>query len=196
MNLLSDINESSKEIELRKSFIKWQCRVRQSAMRENGGQPDDGIIPMLKLENPASAVGSVITLIHKHPQFSVTAELVHIAKKTMDFAQRRDQAVRFLSSAYYQKYAEFSDIITATFEPNSIGAKSILQGETCRLIFDAFNQYYNIKCKVWRLNEDHPFYRSTIAHNRLFNPHLHPETVVLAFEPRWKGSKFRNSFAY
>ena len=196
MNLLSDINERSNEFELRKSFIKWQCRVRQSAMRENSGQPDDGITPMLKLKNSKSAVGSVITLINKRPQFSVTAELIHMAKKTMDLGQRRDQAIQFLSSTYYQKYAEFSDILTATFGPNSIGVKSILQSESCLLMFDAFGQRYDLKCEVRRLNEDDPFYRSTVAHNSLFNPNLHPKTVVLGFEPKWKESSSSNSFAY
>ena len=196
MNSLNSINESLDGVELRKSFLKWQCRVRQSAMRENGGKPDDGIMPMLKLENSESALGSIITLIHKRTQFSVTAELTHMVKKTMDLAQRQNQAVGFLSSTYYQKYAEFSDILTATFRPNSIGAKNILQSGTCLLIFDAFNQCYDIKCKVRRLNKDDPFYKSTIAHNSLFNSSLHPETVVLGFEPKWNESSSSNSFAY
>ena len=196
MNSLSSINESLDGVDLRKSFLKWQCRVRQSAMRENAGQPDDGIMPMLKLKNSGSALGSIITLIHKRVQFSVTAELTHMAKKTMDLAQRRDQAVRFLSSTYYQKHAEFSDTLTATFRPNSIGAKNILQSGTCLLIFDAFNQCYDIKCEVRLLSKDNPFYKSTIAHNSLFNAYLHPETVVLGFEPKWKESSSSNSFAY
>ena len=196
MSSLSSINEISEGAELRKSFLKWQCRVRQSAMRENAGRPDDGIMPIIKLKNAESAFGSIITLIHKRPQFSVTAELTHMVKKTMDLAQRRNQAVGFLSSTYYQKYAEFSDILTATFRPNSIGAKNILQSGTCLLIFDAFNQCYDIKCKVRRLNKDDPFYKSTIAHNSLFNSSLHPETVVLGFEPKWNESSSSNSFAY
>ena len=196
MNSLSSINQSLDGVELRNSFIKWQCRVRQSAMRENAGQPDDGIMPMLKLKNSENALGSIITLIHKRTQFSVTAELTHMVKKTMDLAQRRDQAVQFLSSTHYQKYAEFSDILTATFKPNSIGARNILQSRTCLLIFDAFNQRYDIKCEVRKLTEDDPFYKSTIAHNSLFNSYLHPETVVLGFEPNWNESSSSNSFAY
>ena len=195
MNSLSSINESSDGVELRKSFLKWQCRVRQSAMRENAGQPDDGIMPMIKLKNSESPLGSIITLIHKRPQFSVTAEFTHMVKKTMDLAQRRDQAVRFLSSAYYQKYAEFSDILTATFEPHSIGANKIVQSGTCILMFDAFSQRYDIKCGVRRLNVDNLYYKSTIAHNSLFNSYLHPATVVLGFEPIWNESSSSNSFA-
>ena len=196
MNALSSINESLDGVELRTSFLKWQCRVRQSAMRENAGQPDDGIMPMLKLEDSEATLGSIITLINKRTQFSVTSELTHMLKKTMDLAQRREQAVRYLSSIYYQKYVEFSDIITATFEPDSVGAKNILQSGACLLIFDAFNQRYDIKCGVRRLNEDDPFYKSTIAHNSLFNSHLHPETVVLGFEPIWNESSSSNSLAY
>ncbi|PQM59142.1 MAG: hypothetical protein CML40_08555 [Rhodobacteraceae bacterium] len=196
MNSLSSINESSDGVELRKSFLKWQCRVRQSAMRENAGQPDDGIMPVLKLKNTKSPLGSIITLIHKRPQFSVTSELTHMVKKTMDLAQRRDQAVQFLSSTYYQKYVEFSDTLTATFEPRSRGASNILQSGTCLLIFDAFNQRYDINCEVRRLSEDDPLYKSTIAHNSLFNSYLHPATIVLGFEPKWNESSSSNSFAY
>ena len=148
MNITSTVIGKQDQFELRKSFIKWQCRVRQIAMRENGGKPDEGIIPIIKLETLSSELGSVITLIHKLPKFSVTAELIHMSKKTMDPAQRRDQAVRFLSSAYYQKHAEFSDLITATFEPNSKGAKIILQEAYCILMFEAFSQRYDLHCTV------------------------------------------------
>ena len=190
MNMPSYISETAKEIEIRKTFMKWQCRVRQIAMRDNSGQPDDGMMPMVKLGSLSSSVsvGSVITLIHKRPQFSVTAELKHMSKKTFDPAQRREQAIKFLSSTFYQKHAEFSDILTATFRPNSVGANKILNNQSCFLIFDAFSQRYDINCQVKSLNFNDPYYQSTFAHNLLFNPQLHPETIVLAFLPNWKES--------
>ena len=33
--------------------------------------------------------------------------------------------------------------------------------------------------------ERNPIYAATMAHNRLFNPTLHPDTEVLGFEPNW-----------
>ena len=196
MSIASEAIKSQSEIEIKKSFIKWQCRVRQIAMRDNGGKPDEGIMPSLRLLSSDTTKGSVITLIHKRHEFSVTKELIHMAKKTLDPAQRRDQAIRFFSATYYQKYAEFSDILTATFQPNSSIVRKIIQSKSCFLTFDAFSQQYDIKCEVRSLDKDDSLYGSTIAHNSLFNPYLHPETEVLAFEPNWKESISRNSFAY
>jgi hypothetical protein len=195
MNVLDDLKMNVDPLKLKMAFLKWQCRVRQILMRDNNGRPDASISPAIKLNSEDEQLGSVITLIHKLPQFSVTSELQHMAKKTFDLAQRRDQAIQFLSSSFYQKHGEFSDIFTATFAPNSRGAKKIHEHGTCTAIFEAFNQRFDVKCKIWDLKESNPFYQSTIAHNKLFNPELHPSTIVLAFEPNWKESFSTNSFA-
>ena len=81
---------------IKAAFLKWQCRVRQIAMRENSGRPDESIMPLLFLDLSEEPIGSAITLIHKLPEYSLTAELFHMAKKTFDPAQRRDQALQFL----------------------------------------------------------------------------------------------------
>ncbi len=107
---------------------------------------------------------------------------------SVDPAQRRDQALQFFSATYYQKAAEFSDILTATFPPGSPGAATIREAQTVRLRFEAYTQVYDLTCKVWRLAAHNPLYRSTIAHNQLFNPTLAPDTEVLGFEPNWDAS--------
>ena len=195
MNMPTRIQGTTETLKLRLSFIKWQCRVRQIAMRESGGRPDGSIMPEVKLANDGFSLGAVITLIHKLPEFSVTSELQHMAKKTFDLSHKREQAIQFLSSTYYQKHAEFSDILTATFKPNSTGAARIAASECCTLIFDAFNQKYEIDCRVWILGCEDPLHHSTIAHNILFNPLIHPKTIVMAFQPNWATSSSSNSFA-
>ncbi len=175
------------------AFLKWQCRVRQIAMRENSGRPDESIMPLLFLDLSEEPVGSVITLIHKLPKYSLTAELFHMAKKTFDPAQRRDQAIQLLSSNYYQKFNEFSDVLTATFLPNSEAAKRIHESKACFLIFEAFSQRFELSCKVWKLAETNYFYQATVAHNQLFNPSMHPDTIILCFEPDWSKSFSTNS---
>lgn len=174
---------------LRVAFLKWQCRVRQLAMRNNAGRPDEGITPTVFLRDEEEPAGHIITVLSKAPGFSVTSELEFIAAKTFDPAQRREKAIEFLSSVHYQKAAEFSDILTATFPPNSDGAAKLRRAETVVLKFDAFSQKFDLVCKVWRLTPRNPLYQSTIAHNRLFNPNLHPDTIVLGFEPDWTLSK-------
>jgi hypothetical protein len=173
---------------MRKAFLKWQCRVRQVSMRDAEGRPDDAITPALYLPDSDEPMGHVITILNKAPGYALTAEMNHMFSKTNDPAQRRDQALRFFSASYYQKAAEFSDILTATFPPGSVGAAAIREAGSVRLVFDAYAQVFDLNCKVWRLADHNPLAEATIAHNRLFNPSLAPGTVVLGFEPDWAAS--------
>ena len=182
------LGESYSVSPLRLAFLKWQCRVRQMAMRDNQGRPDDAITPALFLPGQTEPMGYIITLLNKLPGYSVTPELLHMAKSTNDPAQRRDQAIRFFSATYYQKAAEFSDILTATFPPGSPGAAAIRAAGTVRLRYEAYAQAFDLSCKVWKLAPHNPLYQATMAHNRLFNPALPQDTAVLGFEPDWDAS--------
>ncbi len=173
---------------LRLAFLKWQCRVRQIAMRDFAGKPDDGATPALKLPGEIEPLGYIVTVMNKAPGYSVTAELNHMRANTHDPAQAREQALQFLSSAYYQKAHEFSDILTATFPPGSPGAVKICEAASVSLVFDAYAQRFDLACRVWRLASHNPLYQATIAHNALFNPDLHPDAEVLGFEPDWDAS--------
>lgn len=173
---------------LQMTFLRWQCRVRQMAMRDQEGRPDDAITPAVFLPGEDDAMGHIITLLNKSPGYSVTAELDYMAAKTNDPAQRRDQALQFLAAGYYQNAVEFSDILTATFPPGSEGAKTLHEAGHVTLVFEAYNQRFDLKCKVWRLAAHNPLHAATIAHNRLFNPALPPGTEVLGFEPDWDAS--------
>jgi len=188
------LGESQSDAPIKKAFLKWQCRVRQMAMRDNFGRPDDAITPALFLPGETEAMGHIITLLNKTPGYSVTPELQHMARKTNDPAQRRDQALRFFSATYYQKAAEFSDILTATFPPQSPGAAKIREAETVQLRFDAYAQIFDLSCKVWKLASHNPLHQATMAHNLLFNPTLPPDTEVLGFEPDWDASTSDPSF--
>ena len=186
--LAAMLGEARSSDPLRLFFLKWQCRARQNAMRSGEGRPDDAITPALFLPGEEEPLGHVITVLVK-PAPSVTAELEHMAAKTNDPAQRREQALRFLSAAHYQRAAEFSDILTATFPPGSPGAARIRAAERVRLVFDAFAQRFELDCKAWRLVPRAPHRRATMAHNRLFNPSLPPDAEVLGFEPDWRASR-------
>ncbi|MEM7321367.1 MAG: hypothetical protein AAF408_20365 [Pseudomonadota bacterium] len=188
MSLGTTLGQTFSESPLRSAFLKWQCRVRQTAMRDNFGRPDDGITPALYLPGSAEPMGHIITLINKAPGFSVTPELRHMFAKTNDPAQRRDQAIRFFSATYYQKAKEFSDILTATFPPDSPGATQIRDAGKVRLVFDAYAQVFDLTCKVWRLAPHNTLHQSTMAHNKLFNAGLSPQTEILGFEPDWTNS--------
>jgi len=173
---------------LRQQFMKWQCRVRQLAMRDNHGRPDDAITPEVLITGEDAPMGHIITVMNKAPAYSLTAELQHMARKTHDPAQRREQALQFLSATYYQKQHEFSDILTATFLGDSKGAEKLHKAKNCTLTFDAYAQRFDLKCTVWRLADHNPLYQATLAHNQLFNPAIAPDTIILGFEPDWQAS--------
>ncbi len=188
MSLAATLGQSHSDNPLRGGFLKWQCRVRQMAMRDADGRPDNAIMPDVLPDGATEPLGAIITVLNKAPGYSMTAELNHMFAKTNDPAQIRDQAIRFLSATYYQKHKEFSDILTATFPAGSPGAAELHSSGACRLVFEAYNQRFELACKVWRLAAHNPLYQSTMAHNRLFNPTLPGDTEVLGFEPNWDAS--------
>lgn len=191
-SLAAQLGQSYSDHPLRLTFMKWQCRVRQTSMRDGGGRPDDAIMPAVYLDGADAPLGHIITLISKAPAYSVTPEMQHMARKTHDPAQRRADALKFLSAAHYQKAAEFSDVLTATFPPGSDGALKIRRAESCRLVFEAYAQRFDLACTVWKLARHNALYQATMAHNRLFNPSIPPDTIVLGFEPDWDSSTSRN----
>lgn len=173
---------------LKASFLGWQCRVRQLAMREHGGRPDAAFMPAVTLAGQPQAMGNIITLMSKKAKHSKLPEMQHMYRQTADPAQRRSKALTFFSETYYQKPAQFSATLTSTFIPDSAGADNILSAGQVTLRFEAYNQRYDVVCEVRRLNKDHHLYQSTWWHNRLFNPNLHPETIIIAFKPDWSAS--------
>ncbi len=170
---------------LRDKFLRWQCRVRQIAMRDNFGKPDDAIAPALRLPGEQSDMGHIITVLSKSPFHSMVPEFRQMFKNTQDPAQRRQKALDLFSETYYQKADTFSDILTATFPPKSEGAKKIRSAGQCRLDFTAYGQTFLLDCKVWKLTKNNSLHQATVWHNMLFNPNLPPDTVVLGFEPDW-----------
>lgn len=187
MTTIEQTDQTSGEAEkLRNEFVQWQCRVRQIAMRKNDGRPDDAIMPTVTLCGTDMPLGHIITVFCKAPAFSKTPELRHLAQRTCDQAERREKAIQYLSSTYYQRPREFSDTLTATFLPQSSAAAALSGADYCWLRFDAYGQRYDLHCNATSLPHGDPLYQATWWHNLLFNPNLHPDTVILSFEPNWR----------
>lgn len=170
---------------MRDAFVRWQCRVRQIAMRQKNGRPDEGNIAEVTPEGYSEPLGSIITVLNKSPLFSKTPELKHMFLRTNDPAQRRDKAIQLLSETYFQKHNEFSDILTSTFLPGSEGAKILANAKRCVAEFEAYNQKFTLRCQVRELSKGEPLYQATYWHNLLFNPNLSPDTTILGFQPLW-----------
>ncbi|MBX2882251.1 MAG: hypothetical protein KTR32_20050, partial [Granulosicoccus sp.] len=142
----------------------------------------------LTLRGKDQPMGHIVTVLCKWSAYSKTPEMRHMVKRTHDPAQRRDKAVEYFSSTYFQNIHEFSDSLTATFQPHSEGAKIIEEIGECTLSFGAYSQHYELVCTATRLAENDPLFQATYWHNLLFNPTLHPETIVLQFKPDWDRS--------
>ena len=174
---------------LQHAFMKWQCRVRQIVMRENGGRPDDAIMPLLTPKGEEEPLGQIITVLPRAPDHSVTPELQHMARKTHDPAQRREQAMTFFSEIYYQNPQDFSPTLTATFRPDSSVLQKLRRVEHCVLTFAAYSRRFDLSCTLRCLDASDPLREATWWHNFLFNPNLDADTVVVGFVPIWSESK-------
>ena len=156
--------------QLRNSFLRWQCRIRQIAMRTHDGRPTSGMTPLASSADGSTPVAGVITVLCKRPEHSATMEFRHMARRTHDPAERRENALKFLAERYYQAASEFSDILTASFAPDSATAETLLDHRQCRLAFEQFSQRFDVHCTVRRLSPNNPLREATFWHNLLFNP--------------------------
>ena len=195
MKVVAQHSEMTQQfIPLRDAFLRWQCRVRQISMRENFGRPDGAIKPRLTLNRDSEPVGNIITVLSKNPSHSKTPEMRHMVQSIFDPSQRRDKAIQFFSEIYYQKPRQFSDTLTAAFSPNSPVAEVICAAKACSLTFESYGQRFDLDCTVSTLTKKNPLFQATWWHNKLFNPHLLPGTVILGFEPDWSRSSAEPNF--
>ena len=194
---------------MRDGFLRWQCRIRQIAMRRHDGRPTSGMTPLVsptRRSVPGSAQGPaqgptqgltgstdpivrIVTVLCRRPEHSATMELRHMARCTHDPGERREAALKFFAERYYQAAHEFSDTLTASFPPDSGAAAELLAGRECRLAFEQFSQRYDVRCTVRRLSENNPLREATFWHNLLFNPRLSADCIILGFEPDWSKSE-------
>ena len=136
----------------------------------------------------AGPIARIVTVLCKRPEYSATMEFRHMARRTHDPAQRREDALKFLAERYYQTPREFSDTLTASFPPDSAIAATLLAHRECRLDFEQFSQRYRVSCTVRRLSRNNPLREATFWHNLLFNPRLPADCTILGFEPDWPRS--------
>ena len=159
--------------ELRERFLRWQCRIRQIAMRTHGGRPTSGMTPLASAAGTGAPVARVVTVLCRQPEHSATMELRHMVRRTHDPAERRKSALEFLAERYYQAASEFSDILTASFSPDSGTAAALLDHRECRLAFEQFSQRFDLHCTVRRLSPNNPLPRSHV----LAQPAVQPPVV-------------------
>ena len=175
--------------QLRDQFLAWQCRIRQIAMRQDGGRPSPGMRPrLLDAFGRELATALTVLLVPRDPAESTDFFRFQVMKHA-DPRDLYERALTFLQADYFQKPEAFSDRLLAVLpEGSPVAATLITQGH-CTLMFEQFSQAYRLPCAVRALKPGDADLDAAIWHNRQFNPAL-PETVhVVAFQPDWAQAK-------
>jgi hypothetical protein len=168
-----------------REFLGWQCRIRQLAVRQEGGRPSPGMRPRVIGSGGAVLSDGIVTLIiETEPEESTQLFRYHYLR-THDPNERYDNMLGILQGSHFQEPARFSDLVTALFGPESSLAAQLLSEARCILDFEQYTQGYRIPCAVTRLGESHPFHQATLWHNRMFNHRLPAAVQVLVFRPDW-----------
>jgi len=170
---------------LRDQFIGWQCRLRQIAMRQNGGRPSSGMRPRVLSPAGDELAPGVVVLIVPSDADEAIKLFRHQVLKTQDPVERWEKAVEIMAASYFQRPRDFSDVLTALFGGGSALVGRLLDFGACRLEFGQYSQGYGIPCAVTAPNQADELYQATYWHNRLFNPNPPPGATVLAFTPDW-----------
>jgi hypothetical protein len=178
------VKKSSRQ-SLRDDFLAWQCRIRQIAMREDGGRPSPGMRPRL-LDGSGRELAAALTvlLVPMEPGES-TAFFRFQVMRTPDPRDLYEHALAYLRADYFQQPRTFSDHLTAVLPVASPLAVTLLADGTCVLEFNQFRQVYRLPCAVSALPPRDPAREATLWHNRVFNPALPDHVLVLQFRPDW-----------
>src|SRR5690606_12835712 len=109
------------------AFLGWQCRIRQIAMREQGGRPLPAMQPRVLLRSGEAVLEAMtILLVPKRPA-EATAFLRFQVQKTPDPARAYEAALGYLQSEYYQDPGAFSSEMTSVFPKGAKAAAGLLK---------------------------------------------------------------------
>jgi hypothetical protein len=170
---------------IRDHFLAWQCLIRQSAMREQGGRPSPGMRPRV-LDTSGRELSPALTvlLIPKEPEES-TAFFRFQVMKTQDPRDLYERALAFLQADYFQAPGTFSDRMVTVLSWDAALADALIEQGACTLEFVQSRQSYRIAAEVRALKSGNAAREAAIWHNRLFNPALPDNVHVLEFRPDW-----------
>jgi hypothetical protein len=175
--------------DLRHEFIAWQCRIRQIAVRQDGGRPSPGMRPrVLDPWGREIAPALTVLMIPRHPEES-TAFFRFQVEKTNDPRDIYERALGFLQADYFQQPEKFSGLLAAVLPPGSPLAAALSSQAKCILEFDQFSQRYRFSCAVLDLPKGDSVREAAIWHNRAFNPSLPDDAIVLGLKPEWKPAR-------
>jgi hypothetical protein len=173
---------------LRDYFIGWQCRLRQMAMRDHGGEPLPGMRARVSVRSGELISQAIIMLlIERDPQAS-TAFLKFQIQKHNETERAFEAGVKYLGGEYYQEPELFSDEMTAVFGAGSVTALAMLKEREVLLDFSQFSQTFRMFCKVRQRSAKDAQREASLWQARIFNPKIPSDALVLGFRPDWKNA--------
>jgi hypothetical protein len=173
---------------LRDYFIGWQCRIRQIAMREYGGEPLPGLRPKVSTKSGEIILPAMTVLLIERDPAASTAFLKFQALRHNERQRTFEAGLKFLGAEYYQSPEHFSDEMTAVFSNDSGVAAAILRVREVLLDFSQFSQTFRMFCKVRRLKPHEPTREASLWQTRIFNPAIPNDALVIGFKPDWKNA--------
>jgi len=165
-------------------FIAWQCRLRKQSMREQGGQPSQGMGAGVYSVSGGQEQSRMQFLVLRKNSETRTAEIRHIVRKTPDSNEWLKNGLRILAEKHYQETDQFQDRLSALFGLDSSLADALEEAGACHLKFSEKGIDYCFDFDVEMLAEDDELFQATYWHNRLFNPTLPGKVRIFAFTPR------------
>ncbi len=183
------VTQDATLFKLRDHFLGWQCRIRQHAVRNEGGRPPDGARPAVHAPDGSLLADAVTLLIVRRDSEDDTAAFRHIVSRTHDPAERFKKAMEKLAEAYYQQARAFSDTMGGLFRADAPLVAELRAAGRCRLVFGQFSQRYDLACDVSVAGKDDPLWQAVYWHSAMFNPAIPGDIAVLGFTPRWVDSQ-------
>jgi hypothetical protein len=172
--------------ELRRQFLAWQCRIRQIAVRDYGGQPLPAMRPRISNKSGELLSPGITVLLIPEGAAPSTAFFRFQVQKTNDPSAVREAGLKYLSGDFYQLPERFSDELTAIFAADSQLASRIMRLREVVLDFEQYSQAFRMFCKVRKLAAKTGKNEASLWQARLFNPNVPNDATVLAFKPDWK----------
>ena len=175
---------NSPNLSASKSFVYWQCQIRKHSARELEYKPTSGIYPELLLDDKSA--GHVITLLVPNSPEHHISHLSHVYNKTYDPNKRREDALKYLQSEFYQITQAFNGDLAVLAGKNAPWVDKVLAAASVKLVFEQNSKQWQVPSEVKILAEDDPRWKFTLAHNQLFNHTLTTDIQVLLFDPLWE----------
>ena len=180
------MNGQNSQTDIDKQFIYWQCQIRKHAMRNAQGRPSTGMRPELIVDD--ESLGFITTLLVPSSPEIDTSHFQHLYQKTFDPKIRREGALKYLQSEFYQMPGAFNGELCALAAKHSTWADKVVNAKNRQLVFNQESRQWQFHCEVQRLLNDDSRWQFSLAHNRMFNSSLTTQVEVLLFKPIWEES--------